>query len=227
MRRESWMQEYRKGLRFLSRRRTLDAVRAFRTAVDLCPVTQRRDLSRILYYLALSLEHAGSGGLAIRSLADARSLDRRGYARKMHDRWVNEYGMRRQRDVDGDDFCAFFSIQTKRYLSKRGGGRFGSDAERDAVSDLIKDAWVRLSRSGILRNVPADRKLALFRRAKVDLPFLYLEDAFDEARGPIAVDFRRGKAVGDGDRCPCGSGLPYIACCGRIPASCELDSGSF
>lgn len=222
----SWTRDYRKGLRLLSGRREVEAARALREAAELCPASRRRDLARILYFLAIALERAGSGALALRSLADARRLDRRGHAREIHRRWANEYGMRRQRDAAGDDYCAFFSVQMARYLSKRGNGRFGSQAERDAVGDLITDAWRRLAASGIFAGMPAERKLEFFRRAKVDLPFLYLEDAFEESRAPVVVDFIRERRVAADDRCPCGSGLPYRSCCGRVPSSCEFDPGS-
>ncbi len=48
------------------------------------------------------------------------------------------------------------------------------------------------------------------------------------ASGPvIAVNFQTKKKVKLSDRCLCGSGLPYIICCGRTPGKEELMSGIF
>lgn len=226
----SWTRNYRRGLRSLSRHAPKDAVAAFRQAVDSCPVSERHDLARILYYLGLALHRSGSPSLAVKSWVSARRLERRGPVGRLHARMVNEYGMRRMLDPETDDFCAFQAAQVSRYLAKRGSGRFGSPAERDAVIDLIGDSWRLLRKSGVLVGLSPAKKMDLFRRARVDLPFLYMEDAFDQRKEPLRGDFRGSKSVGaritSDDRCPCGSGLPYRRCCGRQASCVEVELGS-
>ena len=214
----------------LSRHRPEEAIGEFRAAAEVCTPRDRHGLSRILYYLGLALERSGYPSLAVKSWVSARKLERGGGVGRAYARWVNDYGMRRMPTPDADDYCAFKAAQIARYLSKRGSGRFGSRAEHDVVVDLIADAWATLRGSGMLIGLTAGRKMNVFRRARVDLPFLYLEDAIDTARSPVVGDFRR-KALGAGrvsadGRCPCGSGESFLRCCG-VQASCiELEFGS-
>jgi len=227
---KDWEVDFSRGLRSLARHRPQSAVAELRSAAASCPVSSRRSLARILYYLGIALERSGHPSLAVKSWVSARRLERGGIIARAYLRWVNDYGMRRMPSPEADDFCAFEAAQVARYLSKRGSGRFGSRAERDAVVDLISDSWRTLSKSGVLRGMCASRKMELFRRAKVDLPFLYLEDAIGGGPQPLVGNFRRaslGKArVGAGDRCPCGSGLAFSRCCGRQSSCCELEFGS-
>ncbi len=223
--------EYNRGLRKLSRHQPAAAVEELRSAASSCPVGERKRLSRILYYLGIALERSGHSSLAVKSWVSARRLERGGFIARSYERLVNEYGMRRMPTPDSDDFCAFKAAQVARYLSKRGSGRFGSRAERDAVVDLITDSWRVLHRSGVMRGMSVQRKLELFRCAKVDLPFLFVEDAFDGSSQPIVGNFRRGAVSGParvsaGDRCPCGSGLPFSKCCGRQASCVEIEFGS-
>ncbi|MFA6507151.1 MAG: SEC-C domain-containing protein [Treponemataceae bacterium] len=225
-----WAISYSRGLRKLSKHCPQSAVAELREAAAACPARARKDLSRILYYLGLALERSGQPSLAVKSWASARRLERGGAIGRVFARWVNEYGMRRMQSRDLDDYCAFKAAQVARYLSKRGLGRFGSKAERDAVIDLITDSWRVLQKSGFLRGLTASRKMELFHRARVQLPFLYLEDALETPSRAITGDFRHGSAVSvrvkPDDRCPCGSGLPFRRCCGRQASCLELEYGS-
>ncbi|HCM27251.1 MAG: hypothetical protein A2Z99_12610 [Treponema sp. GWB1_62_6] len=225
-----WEISFRRGLRRLSKHDPRAAVRDLSESVASCPVSSRHQLALAFYYLGIALERSGQCSLAVKSWVSARRLERTGALRRSYDRWVNEYGMRRRPTRDEDDFQAFRSIHVGRYLSKRGRGRFGSRAERDAVFDLIADAWKLVRKTGIPAKLPVSDRLALFRRCRVDLPFLYLEDALAPDEPPLVGDFRRGSArkrlVVDGDRCPCGSGLPYCRCCGRTRSCIEIESGS-
>ncbi|GAB1484725.1 hypothetical protein MASR2M78_35430 [Treponema sp.] len=225
-----WILSYKRGLRLLSDHKPLEASREFRQAAERCPSTKRQDLARILYYFGLSLERSGQASLAVKSWVNARKLVRTGAVAHAFNRWVNEYGMRRQGKSELDDYFAFRSIQVRRYLDSRGSGRYGSRAEKDAVNDLILDAWRILSRSGILCGLSVQRKLELFKRSRVDLPFLYVEDALDQRKEIIVGNFRRarlGNAIlSSEDRCSCGSGLPSRACCGRLSSCVEMEYGS-
>ena len=68
-------------------------------------------------------------------------------------------------------------------------------------------------------------KATKFKKVKIVFPFLQLDDPCIEPL--IHVDFREKKQALPEDRCLCGSGLSFMACCGRTPGEIELLSGSF
>jgi hypothetical protein len=215
--------EYRRGRRELARHRPDLALRSLRQAVAACPATRAAQLSSYMYWLAIALLRLDQPELALKSLASAQKLRPKGIARAAYLHRSNDYGMYRRSSPDLDDFYAFYSVQVCFYLSRKRNGRFDSNAEKDGVTKLIGDAWRLLARSGKLAGLSAARKLELFRARSLDFPFFGLE------RGPgakvITVTFRQGRALRPDDRCPCGSGLPYMRCCGRgsslRESSCE------
>lgn len=226
----NWSLEFRRGLRNLSRHNPQKAIQDFQKAVAQCPVNKRRELGRILYFMGFALHRLGQGSLAVKSWVNARKLIRHGPTQWEFGRWVNEYGMRRCEKPEADDYFAFQSIQVSRYLSKKPLGRFGSRAERDVVYELISDAWKILRGSSLIVSKTIAEKLVIFKRARLDFPYLYVEDALEDPREPLFGDFRRGrftKARLEADvPCSCGSGLPWRLCCGRLSSSVEQDSGS-
>jgi hypothetical protein len=190
------------------------AVRKLRAAVAACPAVKAGELARDLYWLALALFRLDRSELAIRSLASAQKLRPRSIARSAYETRVNAYGMCRRSSFALDDYYAFYSVQACAYLMARKKSRFETNVEKDMVSRLIGDAWRSLQGSGTLSGLPASRKLALFRSWSIPFPLFDLERQ-DQGK-IVAVDFRRGgKLMGD-ERCSCGSGLPFIRCCGRI-----------
>jgi hypothetical protein len=215
--------EFRLGKRELANHRPDLALRRFRFAVKACPATNPGELSRSLYWLALALFRLDRPEFAIKSLASAQKLRPRGVARAAYLRRINDYGMLRRSKPELDDFYAFYSVQACSYLERKQGGRFDSNAEKDVVTHLIGDAWKTLSRSGALASLSTARKLAFFKSRPIPFPVFGLEPS---TRGTIiSADFRRGRRLGGDDRCSCGSGLPYMRCCGRTGSlserSCE------
>jgi len=205
--------DFRRGMSELAGHRPDLALRSFRQAADSCPATRASELSRNLYYLALALFRMDRPELALKSLASAQKLRPRGIARWAYLKRSNAYGMCRRASPDLDDFYAFYSIQVCIYFERKGSCRFDSNAEKDAITRLIGDAWHLLSRSGRLSGLSSGRKLELFKAQAVSLPLFGLGDAIN---GKVLIaNFRSGRAVSCDDRCPCGSGLPYIRCCGR------------
>ncbi len=227
-----WSLAFRRGLRYLSRHEPRSAVASLQSAVDLCPLKDKHTLARILLYLGIALERSGQSALAVKSLVNARRLSRAGVVLKVYQRWVNEYGMRRCSCSEGDDYAAFKSIQVGRYLSKRGNGRFGSRAERDVVYELIRDAWKTIWASKVLLSLRVSEKMAIYRRARIYFPYLYVEDALDSPKEPLRGNFsyttqgrRTGSPrLGDDDPCFCRSGLPLRKCCGRVSSCADMDS---
>jgi hypothetical protein len=215
--------DFRRGRRELARHRPDLAVRSLRAAVDACPAARAGELSRYLYWLALALLRLDRPELAIRSLASAQKLRPRSFARSAYDARVNDYGMCRRTSPELDDFYAFYSVHACAYLGAKPDGRFDSCAEKDAVTRLLADAWRTLSRSKKMAGLDVGKKLGLFRSWPLSFPLFGLEGP---ATGKVvAVNFRRGQKQGAEDRCGCGSGLPYLRCCGRVlsprDGSCE------
>jgi hypothetical protein len=211
--------DFRRGMRELADHRPDLALRSFRQAVDACPATRASELSRNLYYLALALLRMDRPELALKSLASAQKLRPRSLARSAYLKRSNAYGMCRRSSPELDDFYAFYSVQACIYLERKGSCRFDSNAEKDAITRLIGDAWLLLSRSGRLSGLSSGRKLELFKAQAVSLPLFGLGGAIG---GKVLVaNFRGGRAVRCDDRCPCGSGLPYIRCCGRSASPSE------
>jgi hypothetical protein len=212
--------DFRAGLRALVRHRPDVAARSLRAASAACPADAASALERRLYWLALALLRLDQAELALKSLASAQKLRPRGHARMLYLRLANDYGMPRRGNPDVDDLYAFYSIQTAAYFSGKRKACFGDAAEKDAVVRLVGDAWLSLSRSGRLHGLDPSAKIRLFRESRVDFP------SFALSRGMpcriVKADFRKKIRLGGEERCPCGSGLPYQQCCGRIAGLGEL-----
>jgi hypothetical protein len=213
-------EDFRLGRRELARHRPDLAVRSLRKAVDECPAVRAGELSRNLYWLSLALLRLDRPELAIRSLASAQKLRPRGIARSAYTLRVNAYGMCRRSSPELDDFYAFYSVKACSYLESKERPRFDSNAEKDAVTRLISDAWRTVSRSGKLAGLSASRKLTLFKSWRIEFPLFGLNQP-NHGR-ILAADFRRGSKILGEERCSCGSGLPFIRCCGRTstPSEC-------
>jgi hypothetical protein len=205
--------DFQRGRRQLARHRPDLAVRSLRSAVDACPATSAGMLSRDLYWLAIALLRLDRSELAIRSLASAQKLRPRSLARSAYVNRINDYGMGRRARPELDDFYAFYSVQACIYLGRKESGRFDSNAEKDVVTRLIGDAWRTLACSGALEGKSASQKLAVFKSRRIMFPAFGLKGS---ERGKILdADFRGGSKLDGEMRCTCGSGLPYMQCCGR------------
>lgn len=200
------------------------ALPLMRLAVAACPVSMHHELARRLYWLSMILYKLGRDGPAVKALASAQKLDRRGYGRAMYNRMVNGYGMPRASCMEHDDYKAFFSIQVRRYLSGVPGRKFASQEELEEILKLIAAAWVSLGKTGIRPEGSCADKLDAFREVRIDFPSLQERGGSTTAR-TLTANFRTGEAVYADSRCPCGSGLEFSRCCGRIRMPFELDQG--
>jgi hypothetical protein len=220
-------------MRELAQHRADRALAPLRAAVADCSPCFKGLLATRLYWLAVALLRLDRSELALKSLASAQKLRPRGMARSFYERRANDYGMLRRAMPELDDFYAFYSIQTCRYLAKRPGGRFAATPEKDLVTKLVAAAWVELRKSGVLESASLETRLRYFNECRIEFPTPFgvtappIPARQDDTGGaascpdPIRVDFRRGRAVKAGDRCPCGSGLPYCRCCGRTQGPLE------
>ncbi len=176
----------------------------------------------LLFWMGAVLDRLCRKTAALRCWHLAVSLSEATPAARMIRQKTNGYGMPRQETAEMDDWRAFLAIQANRYLRTRG-GRFGSSAERDMVSDLIADGWIELRKQADLSRMGIEEKKRLFRRIRLAFPFLSLQALWDNGPGAAAaesreipINFQSKRVMGPQELCSCGSGLPYSRCCGRV-----------
>lgn len=222
----TWALHFDRGLGALSQHKPAEAVKSLQKALEFCPPSRPHDLYRVCFYLGIALRRLGFSQSAIKSWMSCQRLNKRGHTRKMLSRFTNCYGMEKQNTTDADDWQAFSSIQTARYLLSKNKRTFATLAEKDMIGDLIRDNWKDLRSSGRLRDRSGCEKLEVFRSVRIVFPSVVMAEP--HLGGPvIAVNFHTQKKVRGTDRCSCGSGLPFILCCGRTPGKEELMSGIF
>ena len=196
----------------------------FRTVIEALPVESAAELSRALYWLSVSFFRLDKAELAIKTLASAQKLRRRGIARDAYLTWVNGYGMIRRGKPELDDFYAYSSLQIGMYLGKKSVRRFDSLEEKDMVMRIVADAWKRLFTSGALTGKTCSEKLGLFKSRKPVFPS-FRHDMKTAHRRLLRGEFGAAACTENESRCSCGSGLPFCMCCGRIPGLRELSGG--
>ena len=114
----------------------------------------------------MALQRIGFPQSAIKSWISCQRLNKRGPTRKMLSRYTNCYGMERQDSSAADDWQAFSSIQTARYLLGKNKRTFSTVAEQDMIRDLIRDHWMELARlRRTSRGMSGCEKLEAFRAA--------------------------------------------------------------
>lgn len=214
-----------RGKRDLARHNPEGALRFFESALNECPIENRGDLSLILFYLGITLAKLGKRNGAVRSFStSAKLMKRSSYSRAMLKRLANDYGMARQPTEDLDDWHAFYSIQLSRYLSFKKSQRILSGAERDMIHDLIAEYWRQIRSSGLLAGKRSCEKLEVFRAVEIVFPFYAVSQ--NDRGSIIPINFTTRRRVAPDGRCPCGSGLPYMMCCGRTRGAEELVPGA-
>jgi tetratricopeptide (TPR) repeat protein len=212
-----------KGLRELAGHRPDLAISSFKKAVDYIPPSCSDELSKALYWLSIALLRLDKRDLAIKSLASAQKLRRRGFARSIYLRTINEYGMPKQPTPELDDFYAFMNIQLATYLTKKIRKKFDTFSEREAVLKILLDIWKDLKESSTMQNSDCGEKLYLFRKVRPSFPEFSIGNLSSRVvrtsfnRTPYDMSNNRAN-----QRCPCGSGLPYSQCCGRVKGLAEL-----
>jgi hypothetical protein len=222
----TWHLHYDRGLGSLARHHPADAVKSLKSALEGCPPSRTRDLYQICLFLGVALRRMGFPQSAIKSWVSCQRLNKRGPARKMLSRYTNSYGMERQDSSDADDWQAFSSIQIARYLIAKNKRAFSTQAEHDMIVDLVRDSWTDLKASNDLSRLSSCEKIKAFRASRIVFPSIFPADRRSEG-DVIAVNFQTKQRVGLEDRCSCGSGMPFMLCCGRTPGRDELLSGSF
>ncbi len=222
---QHWRSSLRKGKKYLTQHENEKALNELRQAVSECPVDQRRDLAKTLYYLGITLHKLGMSNCALKSWCSAQQLVKVGLAYRCLRRYSNAYGMARQQTQKLDDWKAFYAVHLYRYLSMKRSRKLGTDAERDMIWDLIREAWHELTAAVVLSRMTAAEKIAVFNDVRIVFPSFTVSDQEKAQFEEIPVDFTKKRRIYREDACFCGSGLPYKLCCGRIPGEDELTGG--
>jgi hypothetical protein len=217
---------YLKGLNALSHHSPQAAIHELQAALEACPVAKPRELYRICYYLGIALRRVGYPQCAVKSWASCQKLIKRGNIRKMLSRFTNCYGMDRKPSPEADDWQAFSAVQVSRYLLAKQRHTFSSEAEHDMILDLIQDAWRDFIRSRSLDGMTGSDKMEAFKAVNVMFPYIVLPEPKSNEH-IISVNFKTKQKLTSTDRCACGSGLPFMMCCGRTPAREEVQTGIF
>ncbi len=218
-----WQTKLNKGIYFLSRHEPCSALKSFYKALNECPISKGKSLSRLLFYLGITLKRLGYMNPAIKSWLASQKIKKSKYSLKMIKRFINEYGMERQSCAEEDDWKAFYSIQLSMYINGKKKRHFKTIAEKDMIKDLIYDHFSQLKTKDLLESRTPKQKNELFHRVKIVFPFLIMPEYRKESL--IPVNFLHNKRVELKDRCPCGSGLSYMICCGRTLGEYELLNG--
>jgi hypothetical protein len=221
---DRWTVDFHRGIRCLSGHDPGSAVMFLSRAVQSCPVNRSGELTKALYYLGIALRRVGYSNSAIRSWVASQKMRKRKHTRALLERFCNGYGMAKQDCEAQDDWQAFYSIQLIRYVRGFKKRTLSDRAERSMIYDIIREAWDRLSGTGVLAGRTPEEKYEIFENTKIDFPLFY----FSRLRDPVVkVNFAEGRKLKPGDPCPCGSGLQYCCCCGRNPGEDELSIGLF
>jgi hypothetical protein len=170
----------------------------------------------------MALRRLGYPNSAVRTWITSQRARRQKQTRRLIQRFANGYGMAKQCSGDQDDWQAFYAMQAKRYLRCFGKRAFSSPEERCMLADIIRDSWLVMRDSGELEGKSTAEKSVLFQATNIDFPM------FQQVRDSVVrVDFRTGERVCGESICFCGSGLPFLTCCGRTPGEEELETGLF
>ncbi|MEW5817783.1 MAG: hypothetical protein AB1798_20605, partial [Spirochaetota bacterium] len=219
-----------RGKDYLAKHKPENALKSFKKALETCPVQHGKDLSKVLFYLGVTLNKLGMPDIALKSWVASLKIVKTSYSGKMLKRFSNEYGMARQENEEQNDWAAFYSIQLAKYLRSKRTGKIGTIAEKDMIRDLIFDYWKDLKTGGSLDAKSSEEKIEIFQRFEIVFPFIIIPNHIQSrnfVNDPIAVNFNHKKRVSPGSRCFCGSGLMYNLCCGRTPGEDELLNGVF
>jgi tetratricopeptide (TPR) repeat protein len=219
-----WSRLFNQGKRFLRRHRPEAALDCFVRGLEVCP-DRSAEAARITYYMGLAHHRLGNPGRAIASWIEAQRQHKGFHQRKMLERFSNSYGMPKRETESLDDWHAFFALHLSRYLESKHSQRLDTRAEADMIRELIEDNWNALVNAGVMEGKSVDEKFQLFSGIVIIFPYFSVPEHLDDRL--VHVDFKEKRRIRPQDRCPCGSGLPFKQCCGRIPTEDEIIAGGF
>ncbi len=215
-----WKRELEHGRQLNEDENYSEAQQVLESALHGCPDEEIKASAEIIFEIGRSFFGRGMRGIAIKNmLAAARISSIESHTDNMIKCLVNEYGMPAQKSKAADDEAAFTAVQLLRYLSTKKSAKFGTLAEKDMVLDLVSEAWSDFKDNYELSGLSARQKVHSFKCYVIIFPSFSVPDSdFYADENIIFHDFGN-------DSCSCGSGLPYMWCCGRIKSLDEIENG--
>ncbi len=219
---EDWKIYFQQGKDQNSCENYEQAVKLLEAALEGCPDSDSSIAGNIIFEIGRSFFGLGMRGIAVKNMIAAVKMGiEEPHTKNMLNCLLNEYGMPAKSDKKLDDEAAFTAIHVMRYLYTKKSGRFGTLAERDMIFELVSDAWKDCCDRNDFSELNTREKIAKFREFVIFFPSLTVPDLTENKPENIRyVDFGN-------DLCACGSGLPYMWCCGRIKSIDELKNGLF
>lgn len=217
-----WQEKFNEGRNCISNEEYDKARFLLEQALEGCPDEDNQVAGEIVFEIGRAFFGIGMRGIAISNmLAGVKLGAKEPHTDGMMENIINEYGMPAQPDRELDDKAAFIAIHIMRYLHGKRSGRFGTLAEKDMINELVMEAWKDF-RCGInLAGLATREKVSKIREYVIIFPTFSVPDlSYADDDNIFYADFRS-------DLCSCGSGLPYMWCCGRIKSLDELESGNF
>lgn len=190
-------------------------------ALEGCPDKDSASISQIVFEIGRSFFGRGMRGVAISNMLAAVKMGlNESHAQNMMNCLVNEYGMPAQKTPEGNDEAAFAAIHVMRYLYSKNSGKFGTLAEKDMIFELVSDAWTDFNERVNISGLKTLEKISRFREYVIFFPAFFVPEEDLAVEHVIYADFGN-------NLCACGSGLPFMWCCGRIKSIDELENGCF
>jgi hypothetical protein len=221
---EHWRRYFQRAKENLSRHDPGTALKNLQMAIEECPASDSKNLSKVLFYTGITLKKLGVPNGALKSWVLSQKLIKSGYCSKMIKRFINDYGMSKQETESLDDWKAFHAIQLAKYLGTKENGKLHNTAEQDAIGEIIYEYWKYLCKTISFEEKNLDEKVRIFNQ--VNLFSNGPQTGRSGAAVCIPINFKEKRKYFPQDRCGCGSGLPFCMCCGRTPGADELISGS-
>lgn len=192
------------------------------SALEGCPDEDSVTAGRIVFEIGRSFFGMGMRGIAVKNMLAAVKMGAaESHTGNMMECLLNEYGMPARTSQKDDDEAAFTAIHVMRYLYTKKSARFGTLAEKDMIHELIADAWSDFYERIDIRGLSTREKISRYREYVIFFPTFSVPDEYNSAEDRVIyADF-------GSDLCSCGSGLPYMWCCGRIKSLDELENGDF
>jgi tetratricopeptide (TPR) repeat protein len=140
------------GKLLLFEKKAQQSMQVFNEALEKCPIKDTLQMGEIFFFLGLAFMNLGHREYAMRC-------------------WENAAFIRDRNDqIDDKDWRVFHTIQTSRYLIRKGTGQFDTLAESDMVHDLIRMTWYEICDLEGLKEMSYYQRCDYYRSIQIAFP---------------------------------------------------------
>ncbi len=140
------------GKKELFEKKAQQSMQTFRKALMLCPVEDSLCMGEIFFFLGLAFRNLGHSEYSLRCWENAAFIRDRNGA------------------IEDKDWRVFHTIQTSRYLIRKGTGSFDTIAESDMIHDLIRMTWYEICDLEGLQELPYYQRCNYYRSIQIAFP---------------------------------------------------------